>query len=45
MKKPKKANLKKAAQTPGLGRKQRVKHTGTTGDKGKSKKGNPGHSY
>ena len=45
MKKPKKANLKKAAQTPGLGRKQRVKHTGTTGDKGKSKH-NPGkYSY
>ena len=39
----KKKNLAKKAKTPGLGRKQRVLHTGSTGDKGKGK--NPKRSY
>ena len=39
-----KKNLKKAAQTPGLARRQRVKFTGKTGDKAKAgKKSNPGY--
>ena len=41
----KEKNLAKKAKTPGLGRKQRMLHTGTTGDKGKSKNNPSKHSY